>query len=213
MRNFYEKVVNHPKLILTIYAVLFVICLFTSQMISVNYDMNDYFPEDSASTTALDVMDKEFDGGTSEYTSGVATVAANYDKIFSGTKEISSGSKNLVSGTESLKSGSSTLYNGISSLCDGTAELSDGTKEFYEQASDAHSTADEKIDEILASIKGGDGDPYSFVSSKNTNVSSVQFVIKTDAIEKPEEKKVEKEGTEETSFWDKLVNLFTGFFG
>lgn len=63
MRKFYEKVVNHPKLILTIYAVLFVICLITSQMISVNYDMNDYLPEDSASTTALDVMDKEFDGG------------------------------------------------------------------------------------------------------------------------------------------------------
>lgn len=63
MRKFYEKVVNHPKLILTIYAVLFVICLLTSQLISVNYDMNDYLPEDSASTTALDVMDKEFDGG------------------------------------------------------------------------------------------------------------------------------------------------------
>ncbi len=156
---------------------------------------------------------EQLDSGTSEYTSGVATVASNYDKIVSGTKEISSGSKSLVSGTESLKSGSSTLYNGISLLCDGTAELSDGTKEFYEQASDTHSTADEKIDEILASIKGGDGDPYSFVSSKNTNVSSVQFVIKTDAIEKPEEKKVEEKETKETSFWDKLVNLFTGFFG
>ena len=32
-------------------------------MVLVDYDMNDYLPEDSPSTVALDVMDKEFDGG------------------------------------------------------------------------------------------------------------------------------------------------------
>lgn len=156
---------------------------------------------------------EQLDSGTGEYTGGVAAVAANYNKIVSGTKELSSGSKNLVSGTKSLKSGSTTLYNGISSLCDGTAQLSDGTKEFYEQTADAESTADEKIDDIVSSIKGGDGDPYSFVSSKNTNVSSVQFVIKTSAIEKIEEKKTDEEPEKETSLWDKFVNLFAGFFG
>lgn len=46
-----------------IYSILFVFCLFAKDMVLVDYDMNDYLPEDSPSTVALDVMDKEFDGG------------------------------------------------------------------------------------------------------------------------------------------------------
>ena len=32
-------------------------------MVRVNYDMNDYLPEDAPSTVALDVMNGEFEGG------------------------------------------------------------------------------------------------------------------------------------------------------
>ena len=63
MRKFYNWVVNHTKPVLVIFAVLFVICGVCKTKVSVNYDMNDYLPEDSASTVALDLMNKEFDGG------------------------------------------------------------------------------------------------------------------------------------------------------
>ena len=63
MRKFYKGVVNHPVLIIIIYSVLFVTCFFAKDMVLVDYDMNDYLPEDSPSTVAIDVMDKEFDGG------------------------------------------------------------------------------------------------------------------------------------------------------
>ena len=63
MRKFYSWIVNHRKRIIAIFAVLFVICTICKPMVSVNYDMNDYLPEDSASTVALDLMDEEFDGG------------------------------------------------------------------------------------------------------------------------------------------------------
>jgi predicted RND superfamily exporter protein len=63
MKKFYKQVVNHPNLILTVFAVLFVICAICKTMISVDYDMNDYLPEDSASTVALDLMDEEFGSG------------------------------------------------------------------------------------------------------------------------------------------------------
>lgn len=63
MKKFYNKIVNHPKLILGIFSVLFVICLILRQFIAVNYDMNDYLPPTSASTVALDVMEQEYDGG------------------------------------------------------------------------------------------------------------------------------------------------------
>ena len=62
MRKFYNWVVNHRKLVIAVYAVLFIICAVCKTQISVDYDMNDYLPESSASTAALNLMDKEFDG-------------------------------------------------------------------------------------------------------------------------------------------------------
>ncbi len=63
MRKFYNWIVNHTKLIIALFAIAFIICAICQKFVSVDYDMNDYLPEDSASTVALDLMDKEFDGG------------------------------------------------------------------------------------------------------------------------------------------------------
>ena len=51
---------------------------------------------------------------------------------------------------------------------------------------------------------------YSFTSSKNTNVSSVQFVIKTSEIKK--EVKEDKKTKEEQTFFQKFISLFTDLF-
>ena len=63
MRKFYEWVVDHSKQVVVIFTILFIVCAICKGMISVDYDMNDYLPEDSASTKALNLMDEEFEGG------------------------------------------------------------------------------------------------------------------------------------------------------
>lgn len=63
MKRFYQAVVNHPKLIITVFIAVFIFCTGCKQFISVDYDMNDYLPEDSASTVALDLMNEEFGSG------------------------------------------------------------------------------------------------------------------------------------------------------
>ncbi len=63
MKKFYRHIVNHQRLIITIFMILFVVCAISKQFVSVNYDMNDYLPPDSASTVALEVMENEYDGG------------------------------------------------------------------------------------------------------------------------------------------------------
>lgn len=63
MRKIYEWVVDHRKLVIAFYAVAVIVCAICKTQIGVNYDMNDYLPEDSASTVALDLMNEEFDGG------------------------------------------------------------------------------------------------------------------------------------------------------
>ena len=63
MRKFYEKVVNHPVIVFTLFGLALIICLCCQPFIDVNYNINDYLPENSASTIALDVMEEEYEGG------------------------------------------------------------------------------------------------------------------------------------------------------
>ena len=63
MRKFYSGVVKCRKLILIVFIAAAIICGGLKSLVAVNYDMNDYLPEDAKSTVALDVMSEEFDGG------------------------------------------------------------------------------------------------------------------------------------------------------
>ncbi|BFL47656.1 MMPL family transporter [Lactonifactor longoviformis] len=63
MQRFYTGVIKHRKLVMTLFILCFIVCLFLKNFVSVNYDMNDYLPSDAKSTLALDKMQEEFDGG------------------------------------------------------------------------------------------------------------------------------------------------------
>ncbi len=63
MQNFYRKVVKHRKIILVVFVLCAVVCAMCQPFVSVNYEMNDYLPEDTASTVSLNVMEAEFDTG------------------------------------------------------------------------------------------------------------------------------------------------------
>ena len=107
-----------------------------------------------------------------------------------------------------MKNGTTELYQGLLTLNDGTKELKDGTQEFYDQTDGMDTKIEDTMNEMLDSLSGGDSETTSFVSEKNGNIDSVQFVIKTDAIEKKEKAKKTKEKTEETSVVEKFKNLF-----
>ncbi|MDO4166317.1 MAG: MMPL family transporter, partial [Eubacteriales bacterium] len=63
MERFFGGVIRNRKRILLGFIIVCVICFFCRPLISVNYDMNAYLPEDVASSVALDVMEEEFDSG------------------------------------------------------------------------------------------------------------------------------------------------------
>ena len=62
MAKIFEKIVGHPKLVITVFLAAAVICGVCQQFVAVNYDMNDYLPEESPSTVALDTMQSQFSG-------------------------------------------------------------------------------------------------------------------------------------------------------
>lgn len=63
MNRFYTWITKHRRIILIFFLVCAVGCLFLKRFVTVNYDMNDYLPEDAHSTVSLDMMQEEFDGG------------------------------------------------------------------------------------------------------------------------------------------------------
>ena len=66
----------------------------------------------------------------------------------------------------------------------------------------------EKIDEMLEGITGGGAETVSFVSEKNTEVDSVQFIIRTEAIESDDAETAAPEVKEHLTFWQKILRLF-----
>ena len=63
MKRFYRMIVNNPKKIMISFFLLAIIGAVLQNMVDVNYDMTDYLPEGAPSTIALEVMEKEFEGG------------------------------------------------------------------------------------------------------------------------------------------------------
>lgn len=161
--------------------------------------------------TAIDTLVKEYgklDGGINEYTKGVAQIAAGYSEIVNGTGSLLNGSNDLKNGSAELFDKYGEFMDGIVKLYDGTVELKDGTDEMYDETKDIDDKISDKIDEMLESITGGNKETVSYVSEKNTNVESVQFVFRTESVAIEEPEAPAPEPAKKQNFWQKLLNLF-----
>ncbi len=61
MDIFSQAVIKHKKSVLIVFIIAVVLCAILSSTVSVNYNMVDYLPEDAQSTTAIRIMEEEFD--------------------------------------------------------------------------------------------------------------------------------------------------------
>ena len=138
--------------------------------------------------------------GLAAYTDAISSAAA-------GAKSLKLNMDTLYSNTGKLKLSVGELSDAVGELYDGTGELTDGTTEFVDKTSDMDTQISDEIDSMTASLSGGDGDAESFVSEKNTNVNTVQFVIKTAAIEKAETTTDNTVESAPLTFWQKLLRL------
>ncbi len=135
----------------------------------------------------LETEYRTFHGYLEAYIGGVTQIANEYGAFGEGLGNMSTGLGELYTGANKINSGMQQLYS--------------ETKDIPKQVQD-------RIDEYMAPYDKSDYKPVSFVSDKNKNVSSVQFVIKTEKIEKEEPEKPQEAVTETPSFWTKLQDLF-----
>lgn len=178
----------------------------------------------------------EFDSGLNEYTSGVKNSITGYSQIVTGSENVLFGSENLKDGTaslyektEELLSGAVKLYNsagtlkdgsgklddgvaalltGVADLYTGTVDLKDGTGKLRSNTNGMDIEIENKINDMLKSVNGDESSIVSFTSEKNSNVDSLQFVIKTDAVKSAEKSDETTAAKTQLTFWQKLLSLF-----
>ena len=119
-----------------------------------------------------------------KFYSGLASYTAGVDSAATGAAALQKNLGTLQSGISSLQSGAGQLDQAAGKLATGAAQLKSGMSQFRQQASGLDAQVSDAIDEMVSSVTGEDVEIKSFVSPKNTEINSVQFVLKTKPIEK-----------------------------
>jgi putative membrane protein len=144
-------------------------------------------PQLAYALTELAGSYNQFHMGLEGYTQGVGQLAGSYPAIHSGIEGLAEGTKQALNGSGLLSGGIDTMY---------------------ENTRDIPQKIDGYSRELLSEYDKSDYKPVSFVSSENKNVTSVQFVMRTDKIEKQEVKPVQSPDSEPETFWTRLLDLF-----
>lgn len=140
---------------------------------------------------------------------GISRLSGEYSQFHDGLAQYASGLSMLASNYAALESGTATLAQGTGQLASGANELSGGMGELNAATIKIPDEMRKQIEEMTAEFDFPEFKPVSFVSEQNENVSAVQFVMSTAAIEKPPVKEVEEPEVEPT-IWERFVALFTG---
>lgn len=169
-----------------------------------------------------DLMDgtAELRDGTLELHDGALTLSDGVVTLKDGTQDLLDGVNDLQDGTVSLCDGAITLRDGTLALLDGAIELHDGTVKLHDGMVDlvdgtielcdktTDASLNEKIKKAIDDALGiGDFTPVSFVSDRNSDVDSVQFVIKTPDIAF-EEAEIVQPPAAQLNLWQKFLSLF-----
>jgi putative membrane protein len=189
-----------------------------TQLSSMKSGLPELTPENYSSVISsipqLTDVKKQLDGvvqftqGLKNYTDGVLQLSNASSDLAIGISEFKASSSIIAESANELYNAATEINTAIRKLKDGLVSYKTGMNELRKGTAGMSSEIDSKINEILADISGGDGKVISFVSDKNTNVSSIQFVLKTDPIERPEIQEPDPPKPVRLNFWQKLLKLF-----
>ena len=161
-----------------------------------------------ALTTAADFLEKDNIDQIKQLVTGLTELSSEYSKFHSGLVQYTDGVKQLNENYGTLSAGISELAGGTSQLASGANRLSHGVAELDKATSDLPAQMRERMGELMEDYEFPEFNPISFVDKRNQNVTAVQFVLLTDAIEKPEPEAPAPEPEPEPSIWDRFLDLF-----
>ena len=143
-----------------------------------------------------------------ELAAGLSSLSDQYAAFHTGLKKYTDGVKNISVGYTDFDEGLSSVAEGISALQNGLQALHQGTSVLNEKTAGMAGEAENSINAMMADYLGNDFAMESFISDKNTEVSFVQFVLKTDGIFREKEASPDTPEEKEETFLDRFLALF-----
>ncbi|HCG35538.1 MAG TPA: hypothetical protein DER23_04245 [Clostridiales bacterium] len=167
----------------------------------------DNTPSFAAVKQQLDSM-VQFTQGMIAYTSGVAELSNGAATLCEGTSKLAENMSPIITAVNGLYDAAVELNSAVKRLYDGLAQYKKGTLQLKNETDNIEEEIEKKIDEMRLEILGNPNEIISFVSEKNTNVNSVQFVLKTEEIKAVYVDRPELAQPVKLTFWQKLLKLF-----
>lgn len=150
--------------------------------------------------------------GIQAYMAGVDGLAQGSSELLAGLKEYTGQSQVLAQTANELFLGASEINLGLKALAEGMVDYQSGTATLKSETSSMDETIAEKMDDMLESFMGSDLPLSSFVSKDNTSVASVQFLLKTAAVEIPVEDTYVQPKDEKEGLWERVKKLIKSIF-
>lgn len=145
-----------------------------------------------------------------ELQTGLTEIASAYALFHNGLVTYTDGVHTLTTSYNELNNGMSEFESGLAALEDGIMQLHEGTNELHAETNDLPEEFQSEIDAFLDDFDFSDYEPISFVSSENSDVNVVQFVLQTERIEVEdvEEETEPEEKEEKKGIWERFLDLF-----
>ena len=156
---------------------------------------------------AADFIDEGGIDQLQQLVTGLSELSHGYSQFHEGLVQYTQGVQTLSDNYSGLSSGMSQFAEGTVLLSDGAGQLSDGVSQLNAATSNLPAQMRERMGAMMADYVFPEFDPVSFVDRRNRNVTAVQFVFLTDAIEKPEPEAAEPASEPETTVWDRFLAL------
>lgn len=149
----------------------------------------------------------QLEDGVRELSEGAYLFYTNYLEFDRGLNSLALGFRDFNSGLGDYVHGFWPLSQGLRDLYSGGLELGRGTSLLAEETKDIDKKMEEQISDTIGELSSSDKNFESFLSPKNKEISSVQFVLLYEGKTLPQEEEV-KEETQEKTFLDRFIDLF-----
>lgn len=154
------------------------------------------------------LQDLDLEETLDSLSAGILLLSTSYDQFHLGLGDYTGGVQSLSDGYDEIHTGIRSFSAGTRSLRDGAEELADGTDLLNQEAGELPNLLLDEIDAFTQDYDQSDFVPVSFTSSKNTQVTFVQFVMKTASVTLPEPAAEETQAPATLTFWQKIFKLF-----
>jgi X-X-X-Leu-X-X-Gly heptad repeat protein len=183
----------------------------TIDTLSTNIDLISGSLDDISAQIGSSLSDADIMEQLSLLTVGLSDLAKNYSTFDEGLSQYMDGIGKMADGYNEFHSGLTAFGDGVGELNGGIEELYNGTSELNDEVAKMPGTMQAEIDKLTSEYDSSEFVPVSFVSPKNENTELVQFVLKCEGIELPDEliaANTTEEATKEETAWDRFVALF-----